>query len=174
MKKILTILMCAAAAMSLAACVSGGADTADTAGADNDANVALSNPLMPSSLEEMADKDGVSIKLPDGASDIEAVRINTDPVTDSVTFTYQGTEYTYRVAATPNLTDISGMYYEWGEPEGGELQTNAPRCLLNGEGQGILLWYRDGHSFSIAVTEGADSDMLTAMYEMLDTGTAVS
>ncbi|MBO4831539.1 MAG: hypothetical protein J5569_03585 [Oscillospiraceae bacterium] len=165
MKRLIPIMLCAAALFVLAAC--GSSEEAGQ-------TTQIPNPLMPSSLEEIADKDGVSITLPDGASDINAVRINTDPITDSVTFTYQGTKYTYRAAATPSLTDISGMYYEWGEPEGGELPENAPRCMLNGEGQGILLWYRDGHSFSIAVTEGADSAALTTMYEMLDAGTTVS
>ena len=173
MKKLFTILICAAALFSLAAC-GGAGGTADAEGADNSGNAQMPNPLVLSSLEEIEELDGVSITLPDGADSVTAIRISTDPVVDSVTFDVDGLRYVYRVARAGTLTDISGMYYEWGEPEGGDIPENAPRCFLNGEGQGIFLWYRDGHTFSIAVTEGADVLGLTSMYQLLDTGTTVS
>ena len=181
LKKILTILLSATALLALSAC--GGAsisdDTGDeqnTAYAGNSGSVQMPNPLMLSTLEEIEELEGVSITLPDSADSVTAIRINTDPIIDSVTFGDGGLRYVYRVSKTGELEDISGMYYDWVNwdvPEGGELPKNAPRCFTNSEGQGVMLWYRDGHSFSLAMTEGAGSGILTDMYKKLDDGTSI-
>ena len=173
MKKTFSILVCAAALLTLSAC-GGAGGTADAEGAGNSGNVQMPNPLVLSSLEEIEELDGVSITLPDGADSVTAIRISTDPVVDSVTFDVDGLRYVYRVARAGTLTDISGMYYEWGEPEGGDVPDGAPRCLISDEGQGLFLWYRDGHTFNLAMTEGAESGIISEMYHKLDGGTSVT
>ena len=179
MKKLLAILLSATALLALSAC--GGASISDDAGneqntadAGNSGSVQMPNPLMLSTLEEIEELEGVSITLPDSADSVTAIRINTDPIIDSVTFGDGGLRYVYRVSKTDTLTDISGMYYDWGEPEGGDVPEGAPKCFISSGGEGVMLWYRDGHSFSLAMTEGADIMSITGMYQKLDDGTVIS
>ena len=182
MKKFFAIILSAVALLTLSAC--GGAGMSDSvndeqnaADASNSGSAQMPNPLMLSTLEEIEELEGVSITLPNSADSVTAIRINTDPIIDSVTFDDGGLRYVYRVSKTGELEDISGMYYDWVNwdvPEGGELPKNAPRCFTTSEGQGIMFWYRDGHSFSLAMTEGANSEILVDMYQQLDGGTVIS
>ena len=172
-RKIFLILIGAVAVLALSACAGKGDDAVSEA-AGGSGTAQMPNPLVLSSLEEIGELDGVSISLPDAAKNVTAIRISTDPVIDSVTFDADGQRYVYRVSKADMLTDISGMYYDWGEPEGGEVPENAPKCFIAAEGQGVMLWYRDGHTFSLAVTEGADFLGLTGMYQKLDDGTVIS
>ena len=179
MKRIFAILLSATALLTLSACgvagISGTVhDEQNAADAANTENVQIPNPLMQSTLEEIEELEGVSITLPDSADSVTAVRINTNPIIDSVTFNDDGLRYVYRVSKTDVLTDISGMYYDWGEPEGGDVPEGAPKCFISSGGEGVMLWYRDGHSFSLAMTEGADIMSITGMYQKLDDGTVIS
>ena len=173
MRKSFLMLIFGATLLALSACGGAGDDAVSEVTGDS-GTAQMPNPLVLSSLEEIGELDGVSISLPDAAKNVTAIRINTDPVVDSVTFESDGQRYVYRVSKADMLTDISGMYYDWGEPEGGEVPENAPKCFIAAEGQGVMLWYREGQTFRLAVTEGAEFLGLTGMYQKLDDGTVIS
>ena len=132
----------------------------------------LENPVQPSTREEIETLDGVSITLPKDTADAQWSRIMADGIIDQVAFTFQECAYCYRVKETGELEDISGMNYEWGEPEGGEVSPDAPRLFTNEDGQGVILWYQDGHTHCVSLSEHATTDKLLTAYFQI-TGTSV-
>ncbi len=149
-----------AAALCLLLVLSGCGQKAPESG-----NVGVVNPVSSSTAEEILEKDGITMPLPAGAENAQWTRITMqDAVIAQVTFALQGETLCFRAQKTAGPEDISGMYYEWGEPEGGEVPADAPRCMVNETGQGVLLWYADGCSFALSMQENASADLLTSVY----------
>lgn len=129
------------------------------------------NPVSGSTREEILEKDGIAMTLPAGAENPQWSRIVAgDTAIAQVKFDLEGKALCFRAQKTAGPEDISGMYYEWGEPEGGEVPADAPRCFVNESGQGVLLWYADGCSFALSMSEGASADVLTAVYGEVTAG----
>ena len=154
MKKIIIFVFCLL--LGLAGC---GKETPETGA------VGVVNPMRTSSAEKILEKDGIAMTLPAGAENDRWSRIVTgEQAIAQVQFDLDGNALCFRGMKTAVPEDISGMYYEWGEPEGGEVPAEAPRCFVNETGQGILLWYADGCSFSLSMSENASADVLTGVY----------
>ena len=149
-----------AAALCLIMVLSGCGEKAPESG-----SVGVVNPVSSSSAEEILEKDGITLRLPQGAENAQWTRITVqDAVMAQVTFGLQGESLCFRAQKTAGPEDISGTYYEWGQPEGGQVPEGAPRCMVNETGQGVLLWYADGCSFSLSMQANASADVLTAVY----------
>ena len=122
------------------------------------------NPVHVSSHDEILETDGIDIKLPQGCTSEDWTRIvASDKVIDEVEFKYGSANdfYVYRTEITDSLEDISGMYYDW------TITAENPQCHINNEGQGIIIWYGDGRSYSVAMAESATQEKLTEMYDIL-------
>jgi len=158
MKRIVLLALCLL--FVLAGCGKKTADAGEQPG-----TVGVVNPVSSSTAEEILEKDGIVLQLPAGAENAQWTRIAMqETVLAQVTFELEGASLCFRAQKTAGLEDISGMYYEWGQPEGGEVPADAPRCMVNETGQGVLLWYADGCSFALSMTENASADKLTAVY----------
>jgi len=158
MKRIVMFALCLL--LVLAGCGKKTADAGEQTG-----TVGVVNPVRSSTAEEILEKDGVAMQLPAGAENARWSRITMqETVLAQVTFELEGESLCFRAQKTAGPEDISGMYYEWGQPEGGEVPADAPRCFVNETGQGVLLWYADGVSFSLSMSENASADILTAVY----------
>ena len=86
-----------------------------------------------------------------------------DSVLDQVTFDYGSAEYCYRAKKTKDLQDISGMYHNWTHVE----DLDDAKLYTNEQGQGIVLWFAEGVSYSLSMSECATVESLEAMFELV-------
>ena len=124
------------------------------------------NPLSASSLEELEKELGCVLALPsDTFSELSVTRINVDPVLYSLDFVYEGTPYQFRLQKGSEMTDISGMYFQWAE----RYVSEDPACEIafNEGSEGICLWQKNGMNFSLGMDTDADRGTLASMYEVL-------
>ena len=82
-------------------------EAAETAG-----TVGMANPWVESTAEEIMDKLGLSLKVPEGAEDV-TYRMAEDLKMEEMTFKLDDLEFTARVKSTAEFEDISGLYYTW-------------------------------------------------------------
>lgn len=153
MKKILAVLLCLALAVLLTAC--GGVSVSTDVIKPTRAPAATATPV-PSGA-----------KLPDGASGVSTRQFQENNyLIEETSFSYNGTTWYYRTAQTNELTNISGVYAE-GLNAQTQLPAGAPRCSVNEWGQGVLIWYEDGRSCSVSVSQNADRVALVNIYHAI-------
>ena len=119
------------------------------------------NPWAPTTAQGLMDALGLQLGLPDGATNATWQMLKTEQM-GQVTFTWQGEDYTARVAPADAFEDISGMYYEWesgNECEVGRCKGIVRRARDGGNTVDVCLWYDDltGLMYSVSVI-GADLD----------------
>lgn len=133
------------------------------------------NPVQESTYEEIKELDGIDMRIPSAAADREYVRIVTDAgVIDEVSFYYDKIFYVGRIKKTLSAEDISGTYYDWTYTRAYNLPNNtqmtsdeAPVIYGTDDGQGLMLWYKDGLSYSLFIPIDSDDEKLFKMYELL-------
>lgn len=108
MKKLLTVILCAALALSLAACsLSGGIPGGETAAPEeSNQGSQIPNPVVSVEDASAFETLGITMDAPDGAQNIAYAII--DNTLAQISFTFNGFDYTYRASATQS--DISGVY----------------------------------------------------------------
>ena len=128
----------------------------------------IANPMHGSSQEEIHALDGVTLSIPKASTTATWMRIysSEDSVLDQVTFEYGSAEYCYRAKKTKELQDISGMYYNWTYVE----DLDDAKLYTNEHGQGIVLWFAEGASYSLSMSESATAESLEAMFELVWNG----
>ncbi len=123
--------------------------------------------LLKTSQEEIYKLDGIVLQVPESVENTEWTRITAEKVIDQVSFDWQGRSYTFRIAATEELEDISGMDCEWiydnNYPGDGEI------CGIKytEEGRGVCCWYENGCSQCVIMEKGADDGELLLIYEKM-------
>lgn len=130
------------------------------------------NPVHESSYEEIVKLDGITMSIPNEAHDEEYVRIVTgDGVTDEVSFYYGEEFYNYRAKNTKGFEDISGTYYNWTQTSNihftNDDMQEPPKVYENGDGQGLILWYKEGISYSVFMPSEATEDKLINIFKLL-------
>ena len=125
------------------------------------AETGMANPWTQTTAQGLMDALGLQLGLPDGATNVTWQMLE-DAQMGQVQFTWQGEDYTARVAPTDEFEDISGMNCEW---EAGE-ECDVGRCKgvvrrAHDEANTIdvCLWYDDltGLMYSVSVV-GPDLD----------------
>ncbi len=118
-----------------------------------------------SSKAEIENLDGITLSIPEGSVNDVWFRIYSPgtPVLDQVAFEYNSGTYIYRAQKTQELQDISGMYFSWKQSGTNE----DVQIFTTEEGQGIALWFVDGVSYSLSMTEHGTAVNLLAMYQIL-------
>ncbi len=160
MKKFYAILLSVLLVLSLGACA-----------AENGGN-AIPNPITDSTAEEILETLGISFSLPEGVSDAAYSVIDADgenPIAQ-VTFTLDGKEICCRIQPAEELSDNTGMYYEWKNTLEDAAIASCPAIVSwNDDAEGICCWYdaAAGLLYSVSVTEGASADDLTGLAETL-------
>ena len=85
---------------------------------------------------------------------------------------YDGVEYNYRVQKTAEFQDISGVYISSGsKTEIDYISTPALTVNVDENGSmGAATWFDNGYSYSISMGEGAASEALAEMYQLVYSG----
>lgn len=125
------------------------------------AEAGLANPWTPTTAQGLMDALGLQLGLPDGATNVTWQMMETGQV-GQVSFTWQGEDYTARVAPADAFEDISGMAYEWESQEDcavGRCKGVCRRAHSEEKTVDLCLWYDDltGLMYSVGVV-GDDLD----------------
>lgn len=103
-------------AMLLAGCSS----KPDQGSSTDDQKQEIANPWTGSDEQGVAEATGFDLAAPDGATDI-AYSYMAEGAMAQMTYALDGANWTYRIQAADELTDISGMAYEWTEETAGSV-----------------------------------------------------
>ena len=153
MKKIVAIMTACVMALMCAGC--GAAKTEAT-----EETVALPNPMVEVTADELMDKLGLSFNVPDGAEDVKYFVINNEMA--EMRFTYNTVNCCARIKPTVEFEDISGMYYKWNVEETGKVSYNEAQIKrYNGNDITVdaCLWFDAAPGLMYSVTaDGKDLD----------------
>lgn len=155
LKKWIAVLLAVCGILTLAACTDKKAEEEE-----------LTNPVHECSAEELTEKTGITLQVPITAVAVTYSYIEGDTPLAQVTFTYQGKEYTYRGQKTRTVQDISGMYYTWTKTTN-DSEDVPYTCYFTEEGQGIAVWYANGTSYTLGMTEDVSETLLVTMYDIV-------
>ena len=116
------------------------------------AALAIANPWLDISLEELAARTGVVVRLPEGVEDGQTVAYRLLPEMNlaEVQFTWQGWRCVFRAMPEETLTDITGLYYTWAV----QADCTVGSCagyVWEAEDAAVCLWYDGARSCSFAV-----------------------
>lgn len=75
--------------------------------------VNIGNPWVIADNLTVLDETGIYIEAPESATNIEYSYLKDSNLAQAV-YSYNDCDWTFRIQKTDTLTDISGMYYEWG------------------------------------------------------------
>ena len=187
MKKILSILLAASLLLAMTGCSNKPAEGQTSTEAPAEAPAAdvpaaspadapsgfagLANPMTVMSEKELLEATGIDLSALSSYEDASFASIAGDPVVAQAQFTKDGKSYTYRVAATDEATDISGMNYVWEAMADEECKVGYCEANVNlsSEGAGLVTWYdmAPGLKYSLSVSENADADELLALANAL-------
>ena len=114
------------------------------------------NPWAPTTAQGLMDALGLQLGLPDGAANVTWQMLETEQM-GQVTFTWQGEDYTARIAPADAFEDISGLYCQWeaeDECEVGRCKGIVRRAHNGGNTVDLCLWYDDptGLMYAVSVT----------------------
>jgi hypothetical protein len=161
MKKNFAILLSLLMVFSLGACAAENGQT-------------LPNPAEDATAEVILETLGITFNLPEGVSDASYSIITVDDDQEhrmaQVEFTLNGQEICYRIQPAEELSDNTGMYFEWENTEENATVGTCPAILSwNEDAEGICCWYDEttGLLYSVSVTSGASAGSLTKLAEML-------
>ena len=161
-RKISVIFMAFVLAVSLTACGEAVKENEESS-----VNLGVANPMQACTLQEIADDTGVNIVLPaEVFGELSVFRYNFEAPLYQIGFKYtDGNSYTFRMQKAQELTDISGMYYDWAHQE----DDSDILCEIktNDNGQGICLWFDGDYTYCISMDENASGDALVNMYGVM-------
>lgn len=126
---------------------------------------AVVNPMTEVSFKEMTEVLHLKVNLPKDAVETGRYIYNLgDEKLGEVNFTLGDIEYCFRVKQSSELEDISGMYYTFDvDKEYGEYHI----CLNTSEQVGYIIWFEDGYSYSISLSEHANEDIFCKIYNLI-------
>lgn len=129
----------------------------------------LPNPMTETTLEEI--NKLFPVQLSDEMLDVKCFFIEAEgaePMAE-INFTYMEDQYCYRIQSTSQLTDISGMFFDWTQNEKATIGYNEGEALFNEGKEGIINWYdvAPGLMYSIGMEKGASLDKLENMANLL-------
>ena len=120
------------------------------------AEVGMVNPWQETTAEGLMDSLGVTLGVPDGATDV-SYRMMEQSQLGEMTFSWYDMDYTARVAPTDGFEDISGVYIEWNQ----SMDCSVGRCAATDsrgpDGEDtveLCLWYDEltGLMYSLCVS----------------------
>ena len=128
-------------------------------------STSLANPMHESDADEFAIIAGQDTMLPVGSEDVSYFTIDTSHKIYEARFTLDGAQWRYRVSDENELTDTSGMYYDWKNTGNGSVEGRDATVSWNDGETGIIYWYDvvPGLNYSLSVDTGASFDKLTDM-----------
>lgn len=177
--KIAAVSLAAMMAVSFTAC--GGKKAEEPAAA-----ASMINPVKEMTEEQMCEKTGIDLPLPEGATDVVySVIESEDGDIAQVDFTLDGKEMNLRACHTkittlfqddpnadprdfdPNEGDISGLCYNWNLVVETFVSNRDAKVHVSNDGPGYIAWLDvvPGIIYNLSMTDDADVDTLTNMAE---------
>ena len=136
------------------------------------AETGVANPWSQTTAQGLMDALGLQLGLPDGATNV-SWQMMEEAQMGQVQFTWQGMDYTARIAPTEAFEDISGLYYTWeaeDEYEVGRCKGVVRRAHDGDNTVDVCLWYDDltGLMYSVsAAAADLDGFDITAVAQKL-------
>lgn len=134
--------------------------------------VQMVNPIKESSAEEILQKVGVEIGVPQNASKICYSIITTNEgLIAQMDFVWKNSECTARIqpSASLQLEDISGFYYNWKNETTCSVAYNVAQVkwtdAVDGKNPGICIWWDavPGLMYSVSMRNNADEQFLSEL-----------
>ena len=126
------------------------------------AKVQVVNPIQTLSKEEIAEKTGILLAIPEESEDVVCSLISGGNVSlAQAKFTINGMQVTLRAQATDQeeILDISGLYYEWTETTNVLLDTVEAQVNVKGD-IGYIAWVNAGVAYNLSMTQVANTEIL--------------
>lgn len=146
--KFKTIVALMAASVLLAGCAKTQqeAATPETTSqvTETQENTEMANPWVESDQGAIKEKLGFEMKAPDGSKDISYSANKSEGMAELRFTDETGTKFTYRMQATPEFADISGLNYKWDITDDQKVagcDGKTMRVKADGETIDLLLWY---------------------------------
>ena len=164
MKKTIAFMFALAMIFALCACGSKTVEEAPSP-ASTEKKIGLANPYHETDQDGILQSLGFDFQVPAGAEDEAFYTIDTDPQIAQMTFVFDGDEYIYRMSATSEFKDISGMYYTWENNETAQIDYNEAQVSWNDWKEGVILWYDEapGIMYSLSQKTNANFNSLEGM-----------
>ena len=159
--KIISLMV--AVVLCFTACGSKPAESTEPAGTQ----MGVVNPMQQYTLEDVWADTGLAVDT-EGGLFVDAVvyKYNIEPCLYQIEFVYSdGNEYCFRIQSAEEMTDISGMYYQWTTVV--EDVEEICTVSLTEEGQGICLWWDGEYTYCVSMDENASENALVDMCELL-------
>lgn len=128
------------------------------------AATASASSQIPNPLVEVADAQaiesqlGLEMPLPKGATPTSFCIIG--DTLGEINFDWESGSYCYRAQRSDELVDISGLYGSFAHVESVEFDGIPVTLSLNDGTDGMVSWFHDGVSYSLAMAENANEDAL--------------
>ena len=109
---------------------------------DSNSQSGVINPLAESTADDILEKLGIALGVPDGAENVKYFILAGD--TEELRFTLNGLDCTARLKATAGFEDISGMYYTWTDTIDGKIKECECKQMRYSGDEGdidVCLWY---------------------------------
>lgn len=136
-----------------------------------DAMVSMPNPMVEATAEEVADIIGITVNVPENATEVQYFIYEIGEVIYSVEgqFTVDDVPYIFSAAQGEASEDLSGIYETFETEEEIVIQEMPATLKLNEGGIGTLSWHDSNLNLSmnLSMMDAADADTLTAMAEAL-------
>lgn len=170
MKKTVSLLLALCLCLSLCACSKQEAPASPTQSEaapeqTPEAEIAnMVNPMTEATPASLLEELGFDMSFMEKYESVKFFRYNTDPVIAEAQFVYDNLEYSYRIAAPAQETDISGMYYTDCETADASVSYNSARVRTSSIG-GDISWYDivPGIQYCLICTDSATAEALTAL-----------
>lgn len=148
--------------LALSACGGNSIDANNASSADERVNGYMdgsTNPWTASDKNGVLEATGFDINPPEGATDVYYSFIEESKLAQ-MTYVLDELEFTYRIKASSELEDISGMHYEWDSIADGAIYTNEAEYFM--------------YSPSDTEEEATDSDNEVAVLNWFDSASGIT
>lgn len=104
--------------------------------------------------QEITEEFGIEISEPEGLNPDDWIML--EDGTAQITFKLEGVECCHRIKETSAPEDISGLNFSKPQTD----DTNSDYTMKLEGGKGVVIWYIDGFSYSVAIENGASFELL--------------
>ena len=173
MKRTLTLVICLAMILMLAACGGKEAPAPEEQPEVLPSGNNVVNPMHEATQDSILQEHGISFQIPAGAEEVKFWTIGSEPTILQMSFVFDGDEYTYRISTDSLEADISGMYFEWELEESTQIGGIEAKVNWNDWKEGVIRWFDavPGIMYSLSQDTNATFNSLEIMANALYTPT---
>ncbi len=169
MKKLIVLGICAAMAVSIAACGSQDQPSASTAApTETSVQMQIPNPFVPcETLEDAEQLAGFSLSLPETLPDWVTETAIQATQTGMIEIVYRGADNELRIRKATGTEDISGDYSDYETAE--EVSVGNLKVQMRGSGDkySLAFWNDGTYSFSVSVTDGIEPEDMNTLISFI-------